>query len=232
MTVSRWVTDKTRSTALKSPRLQNLSPNHLPRCLRWPCPAAQAHVQCSPVLPGRNCQVRRFCIGNGDSGQKGALTPPKWLFKRLNANVLILLFTGSGAAPRLGLPCALPPRPALLTHPSLKHHFPLLVLKLSFRPIPSVSNWVIYSSCRLLPTGPLEIGGKKKEKIGIQHLSLFSLILSIILSKPKFAPRSNHIEEYFQTVYKPRVNSLLIRSWNSWQRDRCWNAFKLGGKPA
>lgn len=125
-------------------------------------------------------------------------------------NVLILLFTGSGAAPRLGLPCALPPRPALLTRPSLKHHFPLPVLKLSFRPIPRVSNWVIYSSCRLLPTGPLEIGDKKKrKKIGIQHLSLFSLILSIILSKPKFAPRSNHIEEYFQTEF---INPELIRS--------------------
>lgn len=163
---------------------------------------------CSPVLPGRNCQARRFCIGNGDSWQKGALTPPKWLFKRLNVNVLILLFTGLGAAPRLGLPCALPPRPALLTHPSLKHHFPLRALKLSFRPIPRVSNWVIYSSCRLLPTGPLEIGGEKK-KIGIQHISLFSLILSIILSKPKFAPRSNHIEEYFQTEF---INPELISS--------------------
>lgn len=39
---------------------------------------------------------------------------------------------------------------------SLQRHYPLLVLKLSFRPLPGVLNGVVYSSCRLPPTEPHE----------------------------------------------------------------------------
>lgn len=44
-----------------------------------------------------------------------------------------------------------------------------------------------------------------------------TFIFILILSKPKFASRAIHIEKYFQTVYKPRANPLLIRSQANWQ---------------
>lgn len=96
--------------------------------------------------------------------------PPKWLFKRLNVNVLILLFTGLGATVVLRLPHTLPPRPALLTLPSLQHHFYLPVLKLSFRPIPRVPN--LFNLFKL----------QTEKKNWIQLLSLFSLLLSVLFS--------------------------------------------------
>lgn len=59
-------------------------------------PGSPGTPRYSPVLPGRDHWAHRFCIGSGDSRHKGALTPPKWLFKRLNVNVLIPLLTGMG----------------------------------------------------------------------------------------------------------------------------------------
>lgn len=161
---------KTWSTALKLLCLQKLSPNQLSHCPCWPCLAAQAHPQCSPVLLGRDCWAHPFCISNGDSCQKGVLMPPKWIFKRVNVNVLILLFTGLGATVVLRLPQTLPPSPALLTHPRLQHHFSLPVLKLSFRLIPRVPN--LFNLFKL----------QTEKKTWIQLLSLFSLLLSVLFS--------------------------------------------------
>lgn len=145
-----------------------------------------------------------------------------------------LFFFSQVRGQRPGLGCLVPCLPDQLFSPTPVWNtiFPSLFSNWVLDPFQVYQIGLFTQVAGCCPLGPLKLGKKNKEKIGIQHLSLFSLILSIILSKPKFAPRSNHIEEYFQTVYKPRVNSLLIRSWNSWQRDRCWNAFKLGGKPA
>lgn len=120
-------------------------------------------------------------------------------------NVLIALIAGLGAAAGLRLPHVLPPSLVLLTHPGLQHPFPLPVLKMSFRPIPRVPNWVIYPSCRLLPTWPQEIWGAKKKRLGLTFIFIFSLVLS----KPKFAPRPIHAEEHFKSEL---INPELILS--------------------
>lgn len=108
MTVSRWVTGKTRGTALKLLCLQKLSPNQLSCCLCWPCLAAQAHTQHCPLLPGRDCEAHHFCVSNGGSWKKNALTPPKRWVERLNVNIPIPMFTSLGQQLGSG--------PALLTY--------------------------------------------------------------------------------------------------------------------
>lgn len=71
------------------------------------------------------------------------------------------------------------PRPSSSDLFSLQHLYPLPVLKLNFRPIPRVPNGVIYSGCRLLPTGPHEIEKKNHWDLTFIFISiLFSLLFS------------------------------------------------------
>lgn len=120
----------------------------------------------------------RFCISNGDSQQKSVPTLPKSLFKGLNMNILIPCSQVWRQWP--GLACLASWSPAQLfssTPGCLQHHFPLPVLKLSFRPIARVMNRVIIQVAGCWALGPMG-----KESIWIQHLSLFSLLFSVLFS--------------------------------------------------
>lgn len=122
--VSRWVTGKTRGTVLKVLCWQKLPPIQLSCWLYWPCLAAQARAQHCLLLPGKDCQEHRFCISGGGSWKKSTLTPPKWLFERLNVNIPITRSTSLGQ--QLGS------SPALLTYPVCS----TVILSL-------FSNWVL-----------------------------------------------------------------------------------------
>lgn len=78
------------------------------------------------------------------------------------------------------------------------------------------SKWVLdpFQECRIglftqvagcCPPGPKKFGEKKKKILGLTFIFIFSLILS----KPKFAPRPIHTEEHFKSEL---INPELILS--------------------
>lgn len=139
--VSRWVTGKTRGTVLKVLCWQKLSPAQLSCCLCWPCLAAQARAQHCPLLPGITSASAMEAAGT--------FQMVIWKAKCEHSYYQVHKL---GSAARV--------RPSSSHLSSLQHHYPLSVLKLSFRPLPRVLNRVIYSNYRLLPTEPHETGKK------------------------------------------------------------------------